>query len=391
MSHLHSTSQDDYLIHHDSSFFTFTPQLHDHHHLPITFHHCIATIESHNSYISSMAIAGNFLYTGSSDKEIQLWNRNGLLDTRNIDQQYLPDNMITAGNGAVKSMVISADHNKLFTAHQDHKIRVWNNNNNNNNKLTHLATLPTLGDRTLKLLIPKNHVQVRRHKKSTWVHHLDTVSSLASSIDGSLLYSVSWDRTLKIWRTSDFKCLQSVPNAHDDAINSLALSINGDVYTGSADKTIKIWRKTSNQGAEVNHTLIAILEKHKSGVNALALSIDDSVLYSGSSDRSIIIWEKKNDGNRVAVGVLRGHTKSILCLSVVSDLVCSGSADESIRIWRGVERFYVCLAVMEGHRGPVKCLTMAKDHDDCNTSSYIVYSGGLDRGIKVWRISINSS
>ncbi|XP_023768149.1 protein JINGUBANG [Lactuca sativa] len=408
MSHLTSNNSQNgsrAYLHHDSSIFstekslpmidTFTSESHHTvlHHLPIACHHCIATIgQGHNSYISSMVIGGQFLYTGSSDKEIQLWNRNGL--SSHMDQEYLADNMVIKGNGAVKSMVISGD--KLFSAHQDHKIRVWkiSGHETQQYKLTHLATLPTLGDRALKLLTPKNHVQVRRHKKSTWVHHLDTVSALALSNDGLLLYSVSWDRTLKIWRTSDFKCLESVANAHDDAINALALSSNGDVYTGSADKTIKVWRKAS-EGE--NHTLVAILEKHKSGVNALALSIDENMLYSGSSDRSIMVWEKNiDDGNTVAVAALRGHTKSILCLTVISDLVCSGSADESIRIWRGIGRFYICLAVLEGHRGPVKCLTMERnqEYDDDpsdHTSSYFIYSGGLDRDIKVWRISIPST
>lgn len=242
------------------------------------------------------------------------------------------------------------------------------------------------------------------------MHHVDTVSALAISGDGSLLYSASWDRTFKIWRTSDFKCLESVRNAHEDAINALVLSKDGFVYTGSADKKIKIWKKQHAAGDEKKHCLVGTLKKHKSAVNALALSIDGSVMYSGACDRSILVWEKDcssetnndNDGggnsNMVLVGALRGHTKAILCLVVVADLVCSGSADNSVRLWRrGVERNYSCLAVLEGHRRPVKCLAMAVDSnsgnnnggpDDDNTTSYLVYSGSLDCDIKVWQIRV---
>lgn len=64
----------------------------------------------------------------------------------------------------------------------------------------------------------------------------------------------------------------------------------------------------------------------------------------------------------VKVGALRGRTKAILCLAVVMDLTCSGSADETVRIWRrGTDKSYSCLAVLEGHRRPVKCLTAAVD------------------------------
>jgi WD40 repeat protein len=349
--------------------------------LSTTHHHCLTTLKGHSSYISSLTLAGKFLYSGS-DKEIRLWKRNPL--DSEIDQENLSDNVVAVGNGAVKSLVVLAE--KLFSAHQDNKIRVWKTNNQETSqqKYTRLATLPTLGDRAFKSLLPRNQVQIRRHKTCTWVHHVDTVSALALSSDESHLYSVSWDRTIKIWRTNDFKCLESVANAHDDAINAVALSNDGNVYTGSADKKIKVWRKSSEEN---KHSLVATLEKHMSGINALALSTDGSVLYSGACDRSIVVWEKDDDGNMVVLGALRGHTQSILCLAVVSDLVFSGSADKTIRIWRGVDRSYSCLAVLEGHGGPVKCLTASIDRSSSD-ASFLLYSGSLDCDIKVWQINV---
>lgn len=359
-----------------------------HNHPSNTYHHCLTTLQGHNSYTSSLTIAGNFIYTGSSDREIKSWRCNPLQEYDNENPTY-DHNMVAAGKGAVKSLAISGD--KLFSAHQDHKIRVWKIDNHERDlqKYSRLATLPTLGDRAAKLLMPSNHVQIRRHKKCTWVHHVDTVSALALSSDELLLYSVSWDRTLKVWSTTDFKCLESVRNAHDDAINAVTSSNDGHIYTGSADKKIKVWKKDLG---EKKHTLIATLEKHKSGVNALALSSDGCVLYSGACDRSILVWEKKDGGgNMEVVGALRGHKKSILCLAVVSDLICSGSADKSIRIWRGADKSYSCLAVLEGHKGPVKCLAAAIDHCSSSSdddSSCIIYSGGLDCDIKVWQVFV---
>ncbi|CAK9182506.1 unnamed protein product [Ilex paraguariensis] len=350
-----------------------------------TFHHCISTLKAHSSYIFSLTLAGKHLYSGSSDSQIRVWSRD---PSRHDNKTH---NLVAEGNSAaVKSIVFLGD--KLFSAHQDHKIRVWKIDNDTvNHKYKCLTTLPTVKDSIFKLFSAKNYVKVRRHKKSTWVHHIDAISALALSRDGSLLYSVSWDRTFKVWRTSDFKCLESVWNAHDDAINGIVLSDDGFVYTGSADKKIKVWRK--NEG-EKKHSLVSTLEKHKSAVNALALSSDGSVLYSGACDRSIIVWEKDagGGGDLVVAGALRGHTKAILCLAVVSDLVISGSADKTVRIWRrGIGKSYSCLAVFEGHRGPVKCLTAAVDscHGYNNGSgsgtSYLVYSGSLDSDIKVWQ------
>ncbi|XP_042500997.1 protein JINGUBANG-like [Macadamia integrifolia] len=381
---------------------------HHHHHATTTTatYHCISTLKGHSSHVFSLALAGKFLYSGSSGREIRAWHRHPPIiipsSNPNPSSSFISthnnQNVVAVGKGAVKSLVISGD--KLFSAHQDHKIRVWTIDNNiDDHMYKRLATLPTLTDRVLRFLPPKNHIQVRRHKKCTWVHHIDTISALALSRDASLLYSVSWDRTIKVWRTSDFKCLESIANAHDDAINALALSNDGYIYTGSADTKIKVWRKLNG---DRSHSLVATLEKHKSAVNALALTTDGSVLYSGACDRSIVVWEKDSaastggeGGHMVVVGALRGHTKAILCLSVVLDLLCSGSADKTIRIWRrGIENSYSCLGVLEGHGGPVKCLTAAIDGRDLmnksseDTTSYLVYSGSLDCHIRVWQILV---
>ena len=374
-------------------------------------HLCIATIKGHSSYVSSLTLAGKFLYSGYSNSEISQFSQ----DPFGLESNNSMDNVVALSNGAVKSLVVDLEQDKLFSAHQDNKIRVWKINNNNNDyntpnqKYKCIATLPTLNDRFSRFFSAKNYVKVRRHKKCTWIHHVDAISALAISKDGSFLYSASWDRSFKIWRTNDFKCLESVGNAHDDAINSLVLSKDGFVYTGSADKKIKVWKKKqagdNYKEHSYSHSLVATLEKHKSAVNALALTSDGSVLYSGACDRSILVWEKdseaidSNFGQMVLVGALRGHTKAILCLAVVSGLVCSGSADNTVRIWRrGIEKSYSCLGVLEGHRRPVKSLAVALDGNnnggksgssDCGTS-YLVYSGSLDYDIKVWQIWVPS-
>ncbi|KAI3974224.1 hypothetical protein MKX01_033475 [Papaver californicum] len=358
-----------------------------------TFHECISTLKGHSSYVFSLALSGKYLYSGDSNKEIRIWSHD---KTGKSDDENSMNNTVAIGNAGVKSLIVYG--NKLFSAHQDHKIRVWlidNSETTHLKKYKQLATLPTLSDRLSKLVLPKNQIRIRRHKKCTWVHHVDAISGLALSRDGSLLYSISWDRTFKIWRTSDFKCLESVTDAHDDAINAIATSNDGLVYTGSADKKIKVWGIVEG---ERKHSLLATLEKHKSSVNALVLSSDGSTLYSGACDRSIVVWEKDSGGGgneMVIVGALRGHTKAILCLGIVSDMIFSGSADKTVRIWRKSidNNGYSCLAVLHGHSRPVKCLTATVDYGDSsskadNSSSYLVYSGSLDFDIKVWHISV---
>ncbi|KAL0327226.1 UNVERIFIED_CONTAM: hypothetical protein Sangu_1800600 [Sesamum angustifolium] len=289
-------------------------------------YHCLATLKGHSSYVFSLALAGKHLYSGGSNGEIRVWDRNPC----SLSQNYI----VSEGYSAVKSMVVLGD--KLFTAHHDHKIRVWKIANSTPHQ---------------KIQDYYNVTNCERPLHETLLCEKLCPSAQAQEVDVGSSCGHSF-RTLKVWRTSDFKCIESVQNAHDDAINAVV---------------------------------------HKSAVNALALSSDGSVLYSGACDRSIIVC--RGAAQLAVAGALRGHKKAILCLAVVSDLLCSGSADKTVRIWRkGSGRSYSCLAVFEGHRSPVKCLTAALDNNQSSNNnsgnSYLVYSGSLDFDIKVWQIFV---
>ncbi|KAJ8438561.1 hypothetical protein Cgig2_024650 [Carnegiea gigantea] len=286
--------------------------------------------------------------------------------------------------GAVKSVVFS--NAKVLTAHQDGKIRVWKLvTEAKRRRQTHklVATLPTVKDRLLSFPLPKNHVQVRRHKKRLWNEHHDAVSGLSVNAAIGTVYSVSWDKCLKLWAPSkSFKCLESI-TAHEDAVNAVTVSVDGVVYTGSADGRIRVWAKP---GSEKRHSRVATLDKHKSAVNALALNSDGSIMFSGACDRSILVWEREDTGKYMVVsGALRGHDGAILCLINVSDFLISGSADRTVRIWRrGSDGRFACLAVLRGHLKPVKSLAARMEGEN----GILVFSGGLDGEIKVWRIKL---
>ncbi|KAI3981749.1 hypothetical protein MKX01_027734 [Papaver californicum] len=338
-------------------------------------HHCLFSFgQTHQ--ITCLAVSSNLLYVASG-YEINVFDLNN-----NTHVNMFNDTQ--SDSGSVKSITFSKG--KIFTAHQDCKIRVWKlltTKECNRHKL--IATLPTLNDRLCRLVLPKNYVRVRRHKKQLWIQHSDAVSGV--SVNNGLIYSVSWDKCLKIWRSNDLVCLESV-KAHDDAVNSVAVSADGTVYTGSADKRIRVWGKGLNDNKK--HSLIATLEKHKSAVNALALSADGSVLFSGACDRSILVWEREDSAEYMSVtGALRGHRGAILCLINVCDLLLSGSADRTIRMWqrRGDGQEYCCLAVLEGHEKPVKSLVAVSG--GISEGFVTICSGSLDGEVKVWQINLS--
>lgn len=290
--------------------------------------------------------------------------------------------------GSVKSIAVAGPGPLLFfTAHQDGKIRAWTANNSGKVRL--VSSLPTLADRILRYPIPSSHVAVRRHRRRLWIEHADAVSAVTAA--SGLLYSVSWDKTLKIWRLSDLRCVQSV-TAHDDAVNAVAVASDGVVYTGSADTRIRVWSRSGDRRSR--HFLVATLEKHRSAVNALAVSGDGRVLYSGSNDRSILVWEREESAAHMAVvGALRGHERAVMCLATAGDgVVVSGSTDRTVRVWRRGGGGYSCLCVLRGHVRGVRTVAAARAVvGEEGEEGYRVCSGSSDGEIRVWLVRVSES
>ncbi|EFJ31191.1 hypothetical protein SELMODRAFT_66275, partial [Selaginella moellendorffii] len=316
----------------------------------------------------------------------------------------------------------------VLSAHQDNKIRVWKTNSNRSFTMKLLATLPRPRDVARSCMFPARYVRVRRHKTCLWLQHTDAISSLASSHDGSLVFSSSWDRSVKVWRVSDLRCLQSF-RAHDDAINALVASPEGFLYTGSADSMIRVWKKGGSDRKKkfallatlFHETLSKSVSNGSTAVNALVLG--GEFLYAGLSDSTIAVWEKSlagvvlddrdrdhDDPYMSCVERLRGHRGAVLCLGRAGGLLCSGSADATVRIWSiefGGLGGHCCLGVLKGHTGPIKSLVVVamdpalpreKNDDFYNDSAegdhgegeeeraFCIYSGGLDRQIRAWRV-----
>ncbi|GLT43054.1 hypothetical protein SLA2020_170280 [Shorea laevis] len=332
----------------------------------------IGSIVREEGHVYSLAASGDLLYTGSASKNIRVW--------KNL-KQYTG---FKSHSGLVKAIIIAGD--RIFTGHQDGKIRIWKVSEKNPKLHKRIGALPSIKDYVKSSFNPKNYVEVRRNHNVLRIKHFDAVSSLSLNEEFGLLYSGSWDKTMKVWRIADSKCLESI-NAHEDAINSVAVGFDGLVFTGSADGTVKVWRRELQVDA-TKHFLVQVLLNQENAVTALAVNREHAVVYCGSSDGRVNFWEREKHLSHG--GVLRGHRMAVLCLATAGNLVFSGSADKNICVWsRDVDGIHTCLFVLTGHTGPVKCLAVQEDRELSSKGDerWIVYSGSLDKSVKVWRVS----
>ncbi|CAN6447186.1 unnamed protein product [Victoria cruziana] len=336
-------------------------------------HGLIGSLVREEGHIYSLAATGDLLYTGSDSKNIRVWKNR---------EEY---GGFKSHSGLVKAIIISGE--KIFTGHQDGRIRVWQPSPKKPGAHKRVGTLPTTRALLKCSLNPSNYVEIRRHRSALWIKHHDAVSCLSISEDQGILYSGSWDRTVKVWRVSDSKCLESI-RAHEDAVNSVVAAPDGLVFTGSADGTVKVWRREA-QGKTSKHALLQTLLAQECAVTALVASPSDAVLYCGSSDGMINFWDREKQLSHG--GVLKAHKLAVLCLAAAGCLVFSGSADKSICVWRRDGGVHSCLSVLHGHEGPVKCIAAEADQENRGSSDgdqrWILYTGSLDKSVKVWRVS----
>ncbi|GJU99835.1 JINGUBANG-like protein [Tanacetum coccineum] len=262
----------------------------------------LSVITGHTESVSCIALCGEFIITASHAKEIMVWQQPDLRLFTKFGQ----------GRGSVKALVTFGT--KIFTAHQDSKIRVWRVSRNVENIFKLVDTLPTRKDYL----------------------------------------------------------------AHDDAINALTSS-KGTIFSASADGTIKAWGRINKLGQEGEHYFKGILEGHKDiSINAVMVSDDGSVVYGGGSDGYVMVWLV--DGWKMVYEV-EAHKMSILCMCMKGDILCTGSTDRSIGVWKREGKGLIKMCVMKGHDGPIKCLQVAPNSIG---GGFLVYSGSIDRSIRVW-------
>lgn len=210
-----------------------------------------------------------------------------------------------------------------------------------------------------------------------------------------ILYTASLDKKVKVWRISDLKCIETI-KAHPEPINAIIVADDGVLYTASDDATVRVWRRNFCSH-DHPHSLTVTLHAKHSPVKALTLTPDGGILYGGCTDGYIHYWLNGWFAGQLQYGgSIQGHTHAVMCLASVAKFVVSGSADSTSRVWgREQDGQHTCLAVLVGHRGPIRCVTAfmglgllgGRLVDEDNEDSCTVCTGSLDGVLKLWRVT----
>jgi len=182
--------------------------------------------------------------------------------------------------------------------------------------------------------------------------HRLSVSSVSFSPNAkdNLIASSGPDRTVRLWKTDGTQW--KIIEGHNDIVWTVSFSPDGQyVASGSADKTIKIWR--SKEG-----TLVTTLKGHQGQISNLSFSPDGQTIASASTDRTIRLWQWKNISN--IPKIFSGHKDTVYSVkfSPNGQLIVSGSGDRTIKIWK-VDG--TLLSTLTQHEGAVNFVTFGSD------------------------------
>lgn len=287
----------------------------------------IATLVGHANTVRGCAFSPSSpstLVSVSDDSTAKIWD----VSATNLNASH---------SAWINGVVFSHDGNTLASASDDGTIKIWNTQNGTCEKTlrgTHNGPVQSstfLRDGRLITAGNDNSLAVwdssfRSHQVLNYAHN-NAVRCVASTDDGKLFASASWDCTVALWDTRTLERLDTL-DGHNDWVDTCAFSPNGKLLvSGGRDNRAIVWECT-NSGASMKFELMG----HTNWVTSVAVSHDNKYAVTGSYDTTLRVWDLTKG---TCVQVLNGHKGAVTGVAFTPNggRVLSVALDGVLHLW----------------------------------------------------------
>jgi WD40 repeat protein len=317
---------------------------------------CLQTFCGHQSAVTSVAVSDEWLFSGSDDNTVKQWE----IATGQCIRTF------TGHQFSVTSVAVSGEW--LLSGSNDNTVKQWEIATGQcirtfNGHQSSASSIVVSGQ---WLFFGSKNNRIEQHKIltgqhiQTFVGHRSGVTSLG--VSKKWLFSSSVDKTVKQWEITTGQCIRTF-TGHQFGVNSVA-ACGEWLFSGSVDNTVKQWEITTGQ-------CIRTFTGHKFGVNSVAVC--GEWLFDGSSDHAIKQW---NIATGQCLHTFSGHQSSVTSVAMSGKWLFSGSGDNTIKQWNIATG--QCLQTFSGHQAWVNSVAM---------SGECLFSGSGDNTIKQWNIA----
>lgn len=158
------------------------------------------------------------------------------------------------------------------------------------------------------------------------VGHLDVVTSVGFSPDGTRIVSASRDKSAKVWDASTGSQTLMLLG-HEGGVSSVTFTPDGDwIATTGDDETVRFW--DAEDGEE--DFVLSVPQ-----VSFVTFTPEGERIVTGGSDYTVRLWDGPTGDQTLE---LEGHTDAVNSLAFSRDgrRIASGSSDGTVRIWEAL-------------------------------------------------------